>query len=134
MNKLKEKLIRFMYGRNGVDALNKFIFFLYIVTFIVYLFVQHYSVLIIEGVLLLIYIYRTFSKKLYVRQKENQIYLNIINAIKRPFLRLFHRIRDRKTHVYKKCPNCKRILKLRKIKGSHKVKCPVCSHHFDIKI
>ena len=123
-----------MYGRNGVDALNKFIFFLYIVTFIVYLFVQHYSVLIIEGVLLLIYIYRTFSKKLYVRQKENQIYLNIINAIKRPFLRLFHRIRDRKTHVYKKCPNCKRILKLRKIKGSHKVKCPVCSHHFDIKI
>lgn len=134
MNKLKEKFIRFMYGRNGVDALNKFIFFLYIVTFIVYLFVQHYSVLIIEGVLLLIYIYRTFSKKLYVRQKENQIYLNIINAIKRPFLRLFHRIRDRKTHVYKKCPNCKRILKLRKIKGSHKVKCPICSHHFDIKI
>lgn len=134
MNKLKEKLIRFMYGRNGVDALNKFIFFLYIVTFIVYLFVQHYSVLIIEGVLLLIYIYRTFSKKLYVRQKENQIYLNIINAIKRPFLRLFHRIRDRKTHVYKKCPNCKRILKLRKIKGSHKVKCPICSHHFDVKI
>lgn len=123
-----------MYGRNGVDSLNKFIFFLYIVTFIVYLFVQHYSVLIIEGVLLLIYIYRTFSKKLYVRQKENQIYLNIINAIKRPFLRLFHRIRDRKTHVYKKCPNCKRILKLRKIKGSHKVKCPICSHHFDIKI
>lgn len=123
-----------MYGRNGVDSLNKFIFFLYIVTFIVYLFVQHYSVLIIEGVLLLIYIYRTFSKKLYVRQKENQIYLNIINAIKRPFLRLFHRIRDRKTHVYKKCPNCKRILKLRKIKGSHKVKCPVCSHHFEIKI
>lgn len=134
MNKLKEKFIRFMYGRNGVDALNKFIFFLYIVTFIVYLFVQHYSVLIIEGVLLLIYIYRTFSKKLYVRQKENQIYLNIINAIKRPFLRLFHRIRDRKTHVYKKCPNCKRILKLRKIKGSHKVKCPICSHHFDVKI
>ena len=134
MNKLKEKFIRFMYGRNGVDNLNRFIFFLYIIALIVYLFVQHYSVLIVETVLLIIYIYRTFSKKLYVRQRENQIYLNIVNAIKRPFLRLFHRIRDRKTHVYKKCPNCKRILKLRKIKGAHKVKCPVCSHHFDVKI
>lgn len=134
MNKLRDKLIRFMYGRNGVDALNKFIFFLNIVAFIVYLFIQHESILIIQGVLLIIYIFRTFSKQLYLRQKENQIFLNIVTAIKRPFLRLYNRIRDRKTHVFKKCPNCKRILKLRKIKGSHKVKCPVCSHHFDVKI
>ena len=45
-----------MYGRNGVDNLNRFIFFLYIIALIVYLFVQHYSVLIIETVLLIIYI------------------------------------------------------------------------------
>ena len=35
---------------------------------------------------------------------------------------------------YQKCPNCKRVLKLRKIKGTHTVKCPVCANHFNIKI
>ena len=134
MGKFQDKVQRFFYGRNGVDKLNRFIFFLYFVAFIVYLFVKHYIVLIVSSVLLIIYFYRMLSKKLYIRQKENEIYLKITNAIKRPFLRFFHRIRDRKTHVYKKCPNCKKMLKLRKIKGSHTVKCPVCSNHFNIKI
>lgn len=134
MGKFQDKVQRFFYGRNGVDKLNRFIFFLYFVSFIVYLFVKHYTVLIVSSILLIIYFYRMLSKKLYKRQKENEIYLKITSSIKRPFLRFFHRIRDRKTHVYKKCPNCKKILKLRKVKGSHTVKCPVCSNHFNIKI
>ncbi len=134
MGKFNDKVQRFMYGRNGNDNLNNFIFFLYIVTFIVFLFVKHISLIIAATVFLIINIYRTFSKKLYVRQKENAIYIKIITAIIRPFKRFFHRIRDRKTHVYKKCPNCKKILKLRKVKGEHSVKCPVCSNRFKIKI
>ena len=134
MGKFQNKVQRFFYGRNGVDKLNRFIFFLYFISFIVYLFVKHYTVLIVSSILLIIYFYRMLSKKLYKRQKENEIYLKITSSIKKPFLRFFHRIRDRKTHVYKKCPNCKKILKLRKVKGSHTVKCPVCSNHFNIKI
>ncbi|MBE6131179.1 MAG: hypothetical protein E7183_05605 [Erysipelotrichaceae bacterium] len=134
MGKFQDKVQRFFYGRNGVDKLNRFIFLLYFISFIVYLFVKHYTVLIVSSILLIIYFYRMLSKKLYKRQKENEIYLKITSSIKRPFLRFFHRIRDRKTHVYKKCPNCKKILKLRKVKGSHTVKCPVCSNHFNIKI
>lgn len=134
MGKFNDKLQRFFYGRNGNDKLNNFIFFLYFVSFIVYLFIRHYIVLIISTLIFIIYIYRLLSKKLYIRQKENEIYLKITTRVKRPFLRLFHRIRDRKTHVYKKCPNCKRVLKLRKVKGTHTVKCPVCANHFNIKI
>ncbi len=134
MGKFTDKVQKFFYGRNGNDKLNNFIFFLYIVTFIIYLFVQHISLIIVAAILLFINIYRMLSKKLYVRQRENDIYLKITSSIKRPFLRFFHRIRDRKTHVYKKCPNCKRVLKLRKIKGTHTVKCPICANHFNIKI
>ena len=134
MGKFQNKVQRFFYGRNGVDKLNRFIFFLYFISFIVYLFVKHYTVLIVSSILLIIYFYRMLSKKLYKRQKENEIYLKITSSIKKPFLRFFHRIRDRKTHVYKKCPNCKKILKLRKVKGEHTVKCPVCANHFNIKI
>lgn len=134
MGKFTDKVQKFFYGRNGNDKLNNFIFFLYIVLLIVYLFVQHISLIIIATVLLFINIYRMLSKKLYVRQKENAIYIKITSSIKRPFLRFFHRIRDRKTHVYKRCPNCKRVLKLRKVKGTHTVKCPICANHFNIKI
>lgn len=134
MGKFTDKVQKFFYGRNGNDKLNNFIFFLYIVLLIVYLFVQHISLIIIATVLLFINIYRMLSKKLYVRQRENAIYIKITSSIKRPFLRFFHRIRDRKTHVYKRCPNCKRVLKLRKVKGTHTVKCPICANHFNIKI
>ena len=134
MSKFRDKIQRFFYGRNGNDKLNNFIFFLYIVSFIIYLFIRHYIVIIASAILLILYTYRMLSKKLYVRQKENAVYVKITTAIKRPFLRFFHRIRDRKTHVYKKCPNCKRVLKLRKVKGEHTVKCPVCANHFKIKI
>lgn len=134
MGKFTDKVQKFFYGRNGNDKLNNFIFFLYIVLLIVYLFVQHISLIIIATVLLFINIYRMLSKKLYVRQRENAIYIKITSLIKRPFLRFFHRIRDRKTHVYKRCPNCKRVLKLRKVKGTHTVKCPICANHFNIKI
>lgn len=134
MGKFTDKVQRFFYGRNGNDKLNNFIFFLYLVLLIVYLFVHHISLIIIATILLIINIYRMLSKKLYVRQKENAIYIKITSSIKLPFLRFFHRIRDRKTHVYKKCPNCKRVLKLRKVKGTHTVKCPICANHFNIKI
>jgi phage FluMu protein Com len=134
MRKIKDAIIKFFYGRNGVDSLNKFIFILYLASTLAYIITNHISALILESIFLFILIYRTLSKKLYKRQRENEIYLNILKLIKRPFLRLAHRIRDRKTHVYKKCPSCKKILKLKKVKGHHTVKCPICKNSFEIKI
>lgn len=134
MRKIKDAIIKFFYGRNGVDSLNKFIFILYLASTLAYIITNHISALIVESIFLFILIYRTLSKKLYKRQRENEIYLNILKLIKRPFLRIAHRIRDRKTHVYKKCPSCKKILKLKKVKGHHRVKCPICKNSFEIKI
>ena len=134
MRKIKDAIIKFFYGRNGVDSLNKFIFILYLASTLAYIITNHISALILESIFLFILIYRTLSKKLYKRQRENEIYLNILKLIKRPFLRIAHRIRDRKTHVYKKCPSCKKVLKLKKVKGHHTVKCPICKNSFEIKI
>ena len=134
MRKIKDAIIKFFYGRNGVDSLNKFIFILYLASTLAYIITNHISALIVESIFLFILIYRTLSKKLYKRQRENEIYLNILKLIKRQLLRIAHRIRDRKTHVYKKCPSCKKILKLKKVKGHHTVKCPICKNSFKIKI
>lgn len=134
MRKLKDKFLRFMYGRNGIDELNKFIFSLYLILLILYFFINHISIIIIISVFLFIYIYRFLSKKLYTRQRENTIYLNITRKITRPFKRLFNQIKDRKTHVYRKCHNCKQVLRLRRVKGKHMVKCPICANRFEVTI
>ena len=42
--------------------------------------------------------------------------------------------RDRKTHVFRKCPACKSVLRLPRQKGKHTVRCPRCQHRFDVKI
>jgi energy-coupling factor transporter transmembrane protein EcfT len=63
MGKFNDKLQRFFYGRNGNDKLNNFIFFLYFVSFIVYLFVRHYIVLIISTLIFIISIDLCNKKK-----------------------------------------------------------------------
>lgn len=139
MGRFKEKIQNFMYGRNGNDPLNNFFFILYLISLIAYIFCSkitpwNYILLGIETLLIIIIIWRFLSKNITKRSIANDRFVNLLKYIKRPFLRMAHRIRDRKTHIYKKCPNCKQILKLRKIKGEHTVKCPMCEHHFNIKI
>ena len=134
MKKITEKLQKFMYGRNGNDFFNRFLFFIYLVVFIIYLFVRHFSLLIVEAIILSLIMFRFFSKNLYKRQKENDVLVHLFSSIKRPFIRQINKIRDRKTHIYIKCPQCKKILRLKQIKGTHTVKCPICNNHFNVKI
>lgn len=139
MGRFKEKLQNFMYGRNGNDALNTFFFVLYFLFIILHLIFINNLVLRIVFMTLatfffIIIFFRFFSRRIDKRQKANDCFLNITRFLRRPFLRFFHKIRDRKTHIYKKCPHCKQSLRLKKIKGEHTVKCPICSFEFKIKI
>ena len=38
----------------------------------------------------------------------------------------------RKTHIYRKCPNCKAEIRLPKKKGKHVCTCPRCKKDFDV--
>lgn len=134
MSKLKKAIKKFFSGRCGNDSLNYFVFFLYLLTFILYLIIKHYSLIIINTIFFIIFILRFMSRNAYRRNQENKVFVSIIKSIKRPFLRFFHKIRDHKTHVYKKCTNCKKVLRLRKVKGEHWVRCPICNQRFKIKI
>lgn len=121
------KLSKFMYGRYGLDALSKFLLKLLFWVLMFNILIHHYIMFIIEVLLLLIILYRVLSKKIYIRNKENQIYLRIKNKLLKPFNNIIRNIKD-KDHVYKKCRSCKKVLKLplpdkREIK---RVKCPNC--------
>ena len=134
MGKLKNKLYRFMYGRYGGDQLNKFLIWMYAIWIllctVISLFVDSvwFSLLYWVGSMaLMIWIFsRIFSKNIVARRKENERFCGYFRLRK-------NKRRDRKTHVYRKCPNCKAVLRLPKSKGKHFVVCPRCNNRFKVK-
>lgn len=129
-----ERIARFMYGRNGSDDICRGILILCTVLIVVNLFFRSFIISAIELALIAYATFRMLSKNVVKRRQENQKYKSFENKIKQYFLQLKNRFRDRKTHVYRKCPACKSTLRLPKVKGSHSVNCPRCKKSFNVKI
>lgn len=133
MNKLVSKLYKFLYGRYGIDELYKFSIVLYFILVIINLFLKSAIIEAIELLLFIIILYRSLSKNKKARKKENDKYLHIKNKISKKINLIKKRWNDRNTHMYKKCPKCKTILRLPLKKGNHTVKCPECKNRFQVK-
>ena len=132
--RFRDRLAGFMSGRNGYDQLSLFTLGIALALVIVNLFVHSVVIVIIEYALLIWTVFRALSKNTYRRSIENGKFTAFWERLKRFFLLQKNKIRDRKTHVYRKCPHCKTVLRLPKIKGSHGVTCPRCSSRFDVKV
>ena len=130
----RERIARFMIGRYGVDRLYHFLLVLCFILIIVNLFVGSFIISCLETALLIYATFRVLSRNIYKRQRENQFFLKITEKPSAFFKLLKCKFRDRKTHVYKKCPSCKNNLRLPKKKGKHTVACPCCQNRFDVKI
>jgi uncharacterized protein YggT (Ycf19 family) len=126
--KFDEKLRKFMYGRYGLDDLYKFLFELYIVLLIINLFLKSKILNLISIFIVFYMFFRFFSKKIYARSNENQLFLKIKKKILKPFRVIKMNIND-KNHIYKKCSKCGTILKLplQSKAGFKKAKCPKCN-------
>lgn len=124
----KYKLQKFMIGRYGPDELYQFLLILYVLLFIIEVFINSKVINIIELLIILFMFYRFFSKNIYKRRRENDIYLNIKKKLLKPFKDIKRNYKNRNYYVYKKCSKCKTTLKLPlpSKKGIQKVKCPIC--------
>ena len=138
MHRFRAFMARLMYGRYGVDRLYTGFFVLFLIIAIINLFVPVAWLSLILSLLNLFIVffmfYRVFSKKIYKRKREEAIYLGILYKVKRPFTIAKRKFKDRKTHVYKKCPSCKTHLRFPKKKGTIMVTCPKCKNSFKIKM
>ncbi len=126
-------LQRFFYGRNGFDQLNIFFFVLYFIFFVLTIFWPWLVFYILMIAVLAVMVWRTLSKNLVQRRKENAVFLKIWNPIAQ-FIKLpFLKFRDRKTHKYVKCPACKKYMRVKKGKGERYINCPLCGNRFNVK-
>ena len=123
-----------MYGRYGTDTLGNVMLVSYIVITILYTFIGFFvdsvwfdvAVWLVSTALAIIVFYRMFSRNVVKRRKENERFCGFFRLRK-------NRFKDRKTHVYRKCPECKAVLRLPKAKGKHTVVCPRCKKRFSVK-
>lgn len=132
MDKFRQWLVRTFSGMYGIDYLY------YVLTFsalgFALLAVLLHGVFWIPSAALLVYAnFRTFSHNRTARAKENSAFFGFFKRIGRFFRLLFFRIRDRKTHIYRKCPGCRAVIRLPRAKGSHHVVCPKCGRRFGVK-
>ena len=133
----RERVYRFMYGRNGTDALCKALLVVYIALILINLFLPRpYSTVMsaVELALGAYIIFRILSRNIYKRQRENQWYQKQAGRVKSFFTLQKNKRRDRKTHIYRKCKHCKQVLRLPRTKGKHTVNCPCCHKRFEVKI
>lgn len=133
MNNFINKLTKFMYGRYGIDELYYFLLIICLIIIILNIFIKSSILTIIEFIIFSVAIYRYLSKNKYKRNKENKKYLYIKDKILNYFNYQRRKYNDRNTHMYKKCPKCKQKIRLPLKKGKHTVKCPNCSHKFEVK-
>ena len=133
----RERIYRFMYGRNGTDALCKALFVVYLILIVFNLFLKQPWATVMSMLELALgayIVFRILSRNIYKRQRENQWYQRQMGRVKGFFALQKNKWRDRKTHIYRKCKHCKKVLRLPRSKGKHTVKCPCCGERFDVSV
>lgn len=134
MNKFKDALNRFFQDRYGMDQLGQALFVLYIITFALNLLTRSMIFYALGLALVFFFLFRCLSKNYEKRRSENEWYLERYNKYAR-LLRLLKRVwKDRNTHVYRKCPYCKTMIRLPRVKGRHTTNCPKCHKDFEVKV
>ncbi len=127
---MKERFYRFMQGRYGSDQLNGFLIVISIICFIINIFIGS---IIIESVVFgiwFIVLFRMFSKNIYVRNQENEKYLNFLNPLYR-YLRLKLMNQQEPAHKHFACPKCKQMVRVPKGHGKIIITCPNCKSKFE---
>lgn len=111
-----------MMGRYGTDQLN----FGLLILAIILNFVPWYPARFISIAILLLAIFRMFSKNITRRSMENEKFLKVWLPVKNFFVRLFKGRPDKATHIHFKCPKCHQEMRVPRNIGTIVATCPKC--------
>ncbi|MBS6117373.1 MAG: hypothetical protein KH896_03650 [Clostridiales bacterium] len=131
---MKEKFIRFMQGRYGVDDLAKFTMGAAFVCVLLSIFTGRSNMgalLDTLGLAAIIYTYfRIFSRNIQKRYEENQWFLARTAKLRLRFQKEKSLMAERKTnHIYT-CPGCGQKIRIPRGKGKIEIDCPKCHTKF----
>lgn len=121
-------IYRFATKRNGIDELEKLLFIIYFIVLFISFFFKNIIVDLVCVFIFAIIVFRFLSKNLLRREKENNVYLTIINKLK------FKKGDKNCDYIFKKCNKCHTILRLPlpAKRGIKHVKCPKCKKRLTV--
>lgn len=130
-------LRNFMMGRYGLDQMTVGLLVGMMVFSLLSSLTWFLPLYLISIALMIWAIFRVFSRNTAARARENEKFLVFWNQVKKWwngvrqwFAKQKRKWDDRKTHVYFRCPNCKKELRVPKGKGKLEVTCPLCRSKF----
>lgn len=130
---MRERLARFMAGRNGNDQLNIFLLIVDVVLLLIAGIFAHsigkflYPLVIV----LLVYVYfRMFSRNVYRRREENGKYIRLKFKVSAALRVRRERWVQRKDYKFFTCPSCKTTLRVPRGHGKIKIVCRKCGNSF----
>lgn len=159
MQRFMEKLARFFYGRYGIDSLYTALMVLTLAVILLNAALGQWWLQIVTLALIFWTLFRSLSKNIPARRRENEIWLKIWKKItfgKGPVRQYpnaggygnayngynsytppkpkIKKLKTDKDHCFRICPECRANLRLPKQKGKHTVVCPRCKCRFEVRI
>lgn len=130
---MREKIARFMAGRNGNDQLNRFLLLVDIVLLLI-------AAIFKDGIgryvypfvfVLLAYAYfRMLSRNVYKRREENGKYIRARYKVSAALRVRHERWVQRKDYKFFTCPSCRTTLRVPRGKGQIRIVCRKCGNTF----
>ena len=130
---MKEKMLRFMIGRNGNDELNRFLLILNLFLLLLgTVFNRTLGRVMMPLVLVLLGFawYRMLSRDLLRRSEENGRYLMLRERVRSVFRLKKEQWAQRKDYKFFVCPACRTTLRVPKGRGKIKIVCRKCGNSF----
>lgn len=128
------KVSQFFQGRYGIDKFCYFLIILYCLLCFVNVFAKSVIITILSLLIAVFAIYRILSRNIAQRQKESQVFENIIMKIKYFFSSIRQWFVQRRSYCFHKCPHCNVKLRLPRKRGKHTVCCPKCKQDFKMRV
>ena len=130
MNRFKDKMARFMYGRYGMDQLSRNLSLICLVLLIVTMFVRNNVIYMIALVGIVYTYFRIFSRNISKRAQENQKYLSATAKLRQRLNKEKNMMKQRKDYHIYTCPSCGQKVRIPRGKGKIEISCPKCHSKF----
>ena len=132
-DKFRAAVSRFMSGRYGSDQLNLTMVIGALIVTTIGSLTGVYFLTLAADALLLLAIFRIFSKDRYRRAHENQVYLEKTQKVRRAATEWVNRVKNSRKYHYYTCPKCKQRLRVPRGVGNITITCKQCGTKFDKK-
>jgi hypothetical protein len=127
---MRDKIIKFMRGRYGMDSLNRMLLGIAVACAVVSLITGN-DVFFVLGVIALAVSYlRMLSKNREDRSQENSVYLRYQSKVIGFWRKHANMLKQRKAYHIYHCPSCKQKIRIPRGKGRIVITCPKCKAEF----